>query len=168
MDMKIPKTTHPSYYEIQRGEILLSNDPNKLDFDIIHQYLCYESYWSFGIPKNVVEKAANGATCFGLYHQQQQIGYTRLISDGATFGYLADVFILEAYRGQGLGQWLISSILTYPPYQGFRRWVLATRDAHRLYEKFGFNSLSRPEVYMEKVNFRQYPSTEDRKEAKLT
>lgn len=162
------KTTKPSYYEIQRGDILLSTDPNKLDFDIIYQYLCYESYWSAGIPKSVVEKAANGSTCFGLYHNDQQIGYTRLISDGATFGYLADVFILEAYRGQGLGQWLIASILACPSCQGFRRWVLATRDAHSLYEKFGFNPLLRPEVYMEKINFRKYPITEDQKEAKLS
>ena len=159
--MDLLSTTKPNSYEIQKGEFLLSTDPSKLDFDMIHDYLCYESYWSFGISRQVVETAAKGATCFGIYHKGQQIGYTRLISDGATFGYLADVFILEAYRGQGLGQWLISTILTHPSHQGFRRWVLATRDAHDLYAKFGFTPLARPDVYMEKIMFTTYPPTEN-------
>lgn len=159
--MNLLSSTKSNSYEIQKGEFLLSTDPDKLDFEMIHDYLCYKSYWSAGIPRQVVEAAAKGATCFGIYHKGQQMGYTRLISDGATFGYLADVFILEAYRGQGLGKWLISTILTYPAYQGFRRWVLATQDAHDLYGKFGFTPLSRPDVYMEKVMFRTYPPNEN-------
>lgn len=143
-------------YEARKGVFLISTDPSKLDFDVIHHYLCDHSYWSAGIPRETVENAARGSVCFGVYHQEKQIGYTRLITDAATFGYLADVFILKEYQGQGLGKWLIDTVMAHPACQGFRRWVLATRDAHGLYEKFGFGPLMRPDIYMEKVLFRKY------------
>ncbi len=144
------------YYELERDGYLISTNPAKLDFAVIHHYLSDRSYWSAGIPKDLVRKAADGSICFGVYQGVEQIGYTRLITDGATFGYLADVFILDEYQGQGLGKWLIDSILTHPACQGFRRWVLATQDAHGLYAKFGFEPLKHPEVYMERVLFRRY------------
>ena len=143
-------------YEVEKEAFLISTDPHKLDFDVIHHYLCDQSYWSAGIPMEIVQRAAQGSVCFGVYHHEAQIGYARLITDAATFGYLADVFILESYQGQGLGKWLIETVMKHPACQGFRRWVLATRDAHSLYEKFGFGPLSRPDIYMEKVLFQKY------------
>ncbi|NRB52395.1 MAG: GNAT family N-acetyltransferase [Saprospiraceae bacterium] len=144
------------HYEVERNGYLISTNPTKLDFSVIHSYLSEQSYWSAGIPKELVQKAAQGAICFGVYDGEKQIGYTRLITDAATFGYLADVFILEEYQGQGLGTWLVDSILAHPACQEFRRWFLATRDAHGLYAKFGFAALQKPEVYMEKVMFHKY------------
>lgn len=145
-----------AFYEVERNGYLISTNPDKLDFGVVHHYLSEQSYWSAGIPMETVREAARGSICFGVYEGAKQIGYTRLITDAATFGYLADVFILEEYQGQGLGTWLIDSILAHPACQGFRRWFLATQDAHGLYVKFGFEPLKHPEVYMEKVLFRKY------------
>lgn len=144
------------YYEVERDGYLISTNPDKLDLKVVHHYLSEQSYWSAGIPLEKVRQAAKGSICFGVYYGEQQIGYTRLITDAATFGYLADVFILDEYQGQGLGTWLVESILAHPACQGFRRWFLATQDAHGLYAKFGFEPLKSPEVYMEKVLFRKY------------
>jgi len=97
----------------------------------------------------VLRGAVSGSLCFGLYHNGSQIGFARVITDNATFAYLCDVFVLEGYRGQGLGHWLIETLATHPNLQGLRRIVLVTRDAHGLYEKFGFRPLARPDGYME-------------------
>jgi GNAT superfamily N-acetyltransferase len=97
----------------------------------------------------VLTRAVAGSLCFGLYHGAEQVGFARVITDRATFAYLCDVYILEAHRGRGLGRWLMELVVAHPALQGLRRFVLVTRDAHRLYERFGFQPLARPEGYME-------------------
>ena len=135
-------------YEETQGDFLISTDKSKLDVQVIHQYLAEESYWSKNIPVDIVRKGIEGSYCFGLYHQQKQIGFARVITDGAVFGYLADVFVLKEFRGQGLSKWMMKFILSHPQLQGFRRWMLGTLDAHGLYKQFGFKALDNPEIYM--------------------
>lgn len=132
----------------ERGLYTLSTDKQQLDVDVIHAYLT-QSYWSPGIPRAVIERAIANSLCFGLYHQGQQIGFARIISDYATFAYLADVFVLEAHRGQGLSKWLMEVIMAHPDLQGLRRMMLATRDAHALYRQYGFAALGSPDRLME-------------------
>jgi GNAT superfamily N-acetyltransferase len=129
------------HYEAKKGEYLISTDPSLLNADVIHDYLSKESYWAQNIPKEVVEKSISNSLCFGLYKNDEQVGFARLVTDRATFAYLADVFILSAYRGKGLSKWLIGTIHAHPELQGLRRWMLGTRDAHALYEKFGWTIL---------------------------
>jgi GNAT superfamily N-acetyltransferase len=129
------------HYEARREEYLISTDSSLLNVDIIHNYLSKESYWAMNIPGEVVEKSISNSLCFGLYENDKQIGFARLVTDKSTFAYLADVFILEAYRGRGLAKWLMEIIQAHPELQGLRRWMLATRDAHGLYEKLGWTTL---------------------------
>jgi GNAT superfamily N-acetyltransferase len=131
----------------RNGEFTISTDKSKLDITYIHSFLT-TSYWAEGIPIETVQKSVEWSICFGLYVNNRQIGFARMITDRATFGYLADVFIEEAYRGQGLSKWLMEIIIDHPDLQGFRRLMLATRDAHGLYRKFGFSDLSFPERWM--------------------
>lgn len=138
----------PVLLEKARPPFLVSNDPAKLDLEVIHGFLS-SSYWSPGIPLAVLQRAIAGSLCFGLYHHGSQIGFARIVTDHATFAYLCDVFVLEEYRGRGLGHWLIQTLTEHPDLQSLRRMVLVTRDAHGLYEKFGFGPLVRPEGYME-------------------
>jgi GNAT superfamily N-acetyltransferase len=133
----------------------ISTDKSQLDLEMIHDFL-KTSYWAKDVPKSIVEKSIANSLCFGVYQKKQQIGFARVISDYATFAYLADVFILESYRGQGLGKWLIQSILAHSELQNLRKFLLGTWDAHELYRQFGFNSLNRPERYMEIVNLKVY------------
>lgn len=126
-------------YEVRKDDFLISTDKSLLNLDIIHGYLSKESYWAMNIPRDVVERSIEHSLCFGIYHQQQQVGFGKLITDQATFAYLGDVFVLESYRGKGLSKWLMESIHAHPGLQGLRRWVLATRDAHGLYEQFGWS-----------------------------
>lgn len=134
--------------ELQRGEYTVSTDAARLDLAAVHEALS-TSYWSPGLPADVLERAVAGSLCVGLYHDRAQIGFARVVTDRATFAYLCDVYVLEAYRGRGLGSWMISMIVDLPELQGLRRFVLVTRDAHGLYERFGFKPLARPEGYME-------------------
>ena len=137
-------------YEINHdwpSKILLSTDKSKLDITTIHNFL-KTSYWAKDVPIAVVEKSISNSLCFGVYELDKQIGFARVISDYATFAYFSDVFILEAYRGQGLGTWLIKSILEYSELQNLRTWLLSTADAHELYRQFGFKSLPLPERLM--------------------
>ncbi|MDN5201670.1 GNAT family N-acetyltransferase [Fulvivirgaceae bacterium BMA10] len=131
-----------------KGNYTLSTDKTKLDLDAIHHYLT-RSYWSTGIPKEVIAGAIEGSLCFGLYHEQEQVGFARVITDTSTFAYLADVYILKPHRGQGLSRWMMEVIMNYPSLQGLRRWMLATKDAHGLYKKFGFTPLEKVELFME-------------------
>lgn len=124
-------------HEWQRDTYLVSDDPTKLDLAVIHGFLT-TTYWSKGIPIETVRKGIAHSLAFGLYDGMAQIGFTRVISDFTTFAYVADVFVLDAYRGQGLGTWLAECVVAHPDLQGLRRWALFTRDAHRLYEKVGF------------------------------
>ena len=127
-----------SIYDVVRDDYLISTDKALLDVGMIHSYLAGKSYWATNIPRELVEKSIRHSLCFGVYHQKKQIGFARLITDHATVAYLGDVFILEAYRGRGLSKWLIASIHDHPELQGLRRWLLATKDAHGLYEQFGW------------------------------
>ena len=137
--------------EYTRGDYVISTDAARLDLIRVHDYLTNEAYWAQGIAYSVFEKSTENALCFGVYHIKQQIGFARVISDYATFAYLADVFISEEYRGRDLGKWLVKCILGYPELQGLRRWMLLTSDAHGLYERYGFTPVRHPEKVMEKV-----------------
>jgi len=132
-----------------KGEYAVSTDRQRLDLPFIHAYLSGESYWCQGIPFERVEMAADHSLNFGLYHQDRQIGYARIITDYARVAYLADVFIITDYRGRGLAKWLMAQIMAHPDLQGLRRWMLHTRDAHGLYRGFGWGDMAKPETYME-------------------
>jgi GNAT superfamily N-acetyltransferase len=137
------------HHEWQRGDYLLSTERSRLQLDTLHAFLS-TSYWSPGIPREVIERAVQHSLPFGLYHGPEQVGFARVITDFATFAYLADVFILEPHRGKGLSKWMMDCITSHPQLQGLRRWMLATRDAHGLYRQVGFTPLSAPERFMEK------------------
>lgn len=145
----------------RNGAFVISADPARLDLDVIHAYLV-RSYWAAGIPREVVERSIRHSMCFGVYEHAEgdrarlgapgagrQVGFARVISDRATYAYLGDVFILEAYRGRGLSKWLVRTILDHPDLQGLRRFALLTRDAQTLYGRFGFANLDDPTRYME-------------------
>ncbi|HET6645732.1 MAG TPA: GNAT family N-acetyltransferase [Pyrinomonadaceae bacterium] len=136
--------------EWKRGEFSISTDPKQLDITVIHKYLSTDSYWAQGRKVDTVKRSIENSLNFGLYKAEQQIGFARVVTDYATFAWLADVFVLDTYRGRGLGKWLVEVILSHPDLQRFRRWVLATKDAHELYRQFGFIELKRPERWMER------------------
>lgn len=131
------------------GNYLISTDKNQLQLAYIHHYLSQESYWAKNIPLEILERSIEGSFCFGIYFDKQQIGFARVVSDGATFGYLADVFVDEDHRGKGLSKMLMSFILEDENLQSLRRWMLGTLDAHWLYQQFGFTALSEPGRFME-------------------
>ncbi len=133
-----------------RDNFTINTDPQRLDSTMIHGYLSQQSYWAQGRTLEQVERSLKHSLCFGVYDGSRQIGLARVISDLTTFAYLCDVFILEEYQGHGLGKWLIEVVTSYPDLQGLRRWSLATRDAHGLYEQYGFTPLSAPERWMER------------------
>ena len=136
--------------EWQRGDYTISTDKNRLDIRIIHDFISNCSYWAQGRQIATMQRALDNSLNFGLYKNNQQIGFARVVTDYATFAWIADVFVLPEYRGQGLSKWLMEVILSHPELQGFRRWVLATKDAHSLYERYGFIALRRPERWMER------------------
>ncbi len=115
----------------------ITTEKSKIQFEVVYNFLS-NSYWSKNISRTLVQKAIENSVCFSVFYKNNQIGFARVITDKASFGYLADVFILELYRGKGLSKWLMQTILDYPELQGFRSWMLATKDAHGLYEKFDF------------------------------
>ena len=141
------------------GEFFISTDRNQLDREMIHDFLSRRSYWAKGRELDVINRGIDNSLSFGIYNDEQQVGFARVVTDYATFAWLADVFVLEEYRGRGLGKWLIEVILAHPQLQGFRRWALSTKDAHDLYRGFGFNELARPERWMERPdpNMRESP-----------
>ena len=134
----------------RRGEYTISTDRSRLDIDVIHEFLT-NCYWSPGIPREIVQRGIANAECFGIFHRErQQVGFARAVTDYTTFAWLADVFVVEAHRRKGLSKWLMECILSHPQLQGFRRWVLATRDAHALYARFEFKPLNDATRWMEK------------------
>ena len=135
--------------EHRKGEFVISTDEERIDLDIVHGFL-RESYWAQGIPREVMARAIKNSLCFGVYSDGKQIGFARVVSDFATYAYIGDVFVVESYRGHGLGKWLMECIVGHPRLQGLRRWTLLTRDAHGLYTQFGFTPLRKPERYMER------------------
>lgn len=136
--------------EWQREEFSISTDRARLDIAVIHNFLTTDSYWAQGRTVETIKRSIENSLNFGVYHRQQQVGFARVVTDYATFAWLADVFVFDEYRGRGLGKWLVEVILSHPELQGFRRWVLATKDAHELYRRFGFIELKRPERWMER------------------
>lgn len=134
------QTVPPQTY--QRQNFLISTEISEIDVKMVHQFLANESYWVPGIGMEKVECLLEHALCFGVYDcsqdDQMQVGFARVITDYASFAYIADLFILSEFRGQGLGKWLVSCILAHPKLQDLRKWMLHTRDAHGLYRAFGF------------------------------
>jgi GNAT superfamily N-acetyltransferase len=137
-------------FERRRGEFEITTDISRVDVDAVHAYLT-RSYWAEGIPRAIVAKSIASSLCFSLFEGVRQIGFARVVTDCATFAYLCDVYVLEEYRGRGLGKWLMRELLTHPDLQGVRRFMLVTRDAHGLYEPLGFRSPENPARYMEIV-----------------
>ena len=135
-------------FEKTRDPFSISTDSARLDLKAMHSYLS-RAYWCEGIPMDTVAKAVEGSLCFGLYDGSRQIGLARVITDKATFAYLCDVYVLEEYRGQGLGKWLMEAVRDHPDLKNLRRFVLLTRDAHGLYEQFGFTGIKDVKRYME-------------------
>jgi len=126
--------------EILKNRFSISTDKGKLDLETVHNFL-KNSYWAENIPLSVVQKSIDNSLCFGVYEGDKQVGFARVITDYATFAYFSDVFILEGYRGFGLGKWLVETILQHPDLPGLRRWLLATKDAQGLYQQFGFQEV---------------------------
>jgi len=139
--------THSSWIQ---GDYEITTDPSRIDVAAVHGFLT-DSYWAKGIPLAAVERSIQNSLCFGIYRGREQAGFARVISDRATFAYVADVFVLPAFRGQGLSKWLMQCIMAHPDLQGLRRWSLVTRDAHELYQQFGFRPLTAPDRWMERT-----------------
>jgi len=150
--------TQTAIREYRKENFVISTDPSRLDVDAIHAFLSRSSYWAKGIPKETVERSIRGSLCFGVYDGNRQIGFARVVTDGATYAFLCDDYILESYRGRGLGKWLMQCIFSHPDLQTLQRWTLLTQDV-RLYEKFGFKPLKNPEEYMELVSPQPYGSS---------
>jgi GNAT superfamily N-acetyltransferase len=150
MTRRLPQVTELEmpHLEYKRDELTVSTDPARLDIDVIHKYLSEESYWSAGIPRDILDRAIVGSLCFGAYDGSRQVAFARVVTDAATFAYLCDVFVLPSHRGRGLGTWLMECIMAHPSLQGLRRFTLATRDAHAFYRQFGFKPPADPSAYM--------------------
>ena len=151
MKMQSEHTTISSAtVERRRDGFVISTDRARLDLRAVHEFLATDSYWAKQIPFEMFARSAENSLCFGVYDAAgAQVGFARVISDFATFAYIANVFVLDSQRGHGLGKFLMESIKEHPQLQGLRRWVLTTRDAHGLYEQYGFTSPKFPERYME-------------------
>ena len=132
-------------------EYSISTERSRLDLDVIHKFLT-NCYWAKGVPRHIVERSIENSLCFGVFAQDRQVGFARVVTDYATYAYIGDVFIVESHRGQGLSKRLMQAIMEHPQLQGLRRWSLVTRDAHGLYEEFGFTPLTDPGKYMERQN----------------
>ena len=143
--------------EWQRGAYTISTEKSRLDLEVIHRFLD-TSYWAQGRSVETIRRSIENSVSFGIFKSVEQVGFARVITDYATFAWIADVFVLEEHRGKGLSKWLMEVIIMHPELQGFRRWVLATKDAHELYQKFGFHELKLPERWME----RHDPNTQER------
>jgi hypothetical protein len=140
-------------FEVTRTGYTISTDPAKLDVPAIHAFLNERSYWAQGRTLEMVERSITHSLCFGAYEGTQQVGFVRVVTDFATFAWVCDVFVLETQRGKGLGKWLIETVVAHPQLQRLRRLLLATRDAHGLYQDYGgFEPLAAPEKWMERVN----------------
>lgn len=136
---------------VRKGDYEIDSDKRRLDLAGIHSFLIKESYWARERTLEQTITAVENSLCFGVYRGRDQAGFARVVTDRATFAYIGDVFIKEEHRGRGLGKWLMETIVSQPDMQGLRRWLLATRDAHSLYEKFEFEPLRFPERWMERT-----------------
>ena len=136
-------------YEIQEETLLISDDPARLNRELIHRFLSERSYWAQGVPAETVNRSLDHSLCFGVYQAGQQVGFARVVTDFATFAWLADVFVVEDKHGQGIGKKLVAAVVAHPRLQDLRRFMLGTRDAFGLYARFGFEPLAHPERFME-------------------
>lgn len=134
------------------NQIYISNNKEKLDISIIHNFLNNDSYWAKGRSLETIQKSIDNSLCFGVYCESQQIGFARVVTDYAVFAWIMDVFIIKEYRGKAYGKELMNAIKTHEKLQNIQRWGLATNDAHGLYEKFGFKLIERPEIFMESIS----------------
>jgi len=138
--------------EWQKGDYVISTDSDRLDIPFVFSFLSQESYWAQERSIQVVQKSLKHSLNFGIYRRDEQVGFARVVTDYSTFAWVADVFVVSDHRGRGLAKWLIEIITAHPDLQNLRRWVLATRDAHELYSKFGFEKLRDPDRWMERRN----------------
>jgi GNAT superfamily N-acetyltransferase len=136
----------------QKGDYSISTDNQSLNIPLIHDFISNQSYWGQGRKIEIVQLALDNSLNFGLYKNGEQIGFARVVTDYCTFAWLADVFIVDGFRGEGLSKWLMEVIMNHPRLVNMRRWVLATKDAHGLYEQFGFGPMAQPERWMELSN----------------
>jgi GNAT superfamily N-acetyltransferase len=137
--------------EWRRGAYLMTTDKTRLDLGKVHDFL-RTSYWASGIPAETVRRSVKNSLTLGVYRGEEQVGFVRVVTDYATFAYLADVFVLEPHRGRGLCKWMLEVVSSLPELQGLRRWILATRDAHGLYRRYGFAELENPQIFMERYS----------------
>jgi GNAT superfamily N-acetyltransferase len=137
-------------YQWQREAFVISTDKSRLQPEEIQRFLREDSYWARERTYEQTLKAIENSICFGLYFEDRQIGFARVVSDQATFAYLGDVYVLEEFRGRGLSKWLMETIISHPDLQNLRRWILATQDAHGLYAQYDFTPLKFPERWMER------------------
>jgi len=147
-----------NHFEQKFDEVLISSNKTLLNIKFIHQYLSIESYWAKNISFETVEKSIENSVCFGVYINNIQIGFARVVTDKATFAYLADVFIIKEQQGNGFAKHLMNTIHSHPELLGLRRWYLTTRDAHSLYQQFDWQpitdelksrimTISKPDIY---------------------
>ena len=137
--------------EWRRGDYTISTDPARLNVEAVHEFLSTQSYWARGRDFETVRRAVENSLPFGVYREGRQVGFARVVTDYATFAWLADVYVLDEFRGEGLGKWLVEVILSHPELQHLRRWILGTRDAHELYRRFGFTEIEQPQFYMHRL-----------------
>ncbi|HEX6625627.1 MAG TPA: GNAT family N-acetyltransferase [Pyrinomonadaceae bacterium] len=138
--------------EWHRGRYTISTDRARLDIKAVHAFLSTSSYWAQGRSFETVARAVENSLPFGLYDGERLLGFARVVTDHATFAWLADVYVLEEFRGEGLGKFLVETVLDHPDFRTLRRWLLGTRDAHGLYRRFGFTQIEEPQFYMHRVN----------------
>jgi GNAT superfamily N-acetyltransferase len=136
-------------YETHENGLLISDNPARLDRALIFDFLRNRSYWAQEVTREILDRSVENSLCFGVYLDGKQIGFARVVTDFATFAWLADVFVVEEKRGQGISKKLVAAVLAHPRLQGLRRFILGTRDAHGLYAQFGFKPLAHPERFME-------------------
>jgi GNAT superfamily N-acetyltransferase len=137
-------------------DYFISTQKEKINIEFVHQYLFNESYWAKNISMDLVKTSIENSVCFSVFYKEEPVGFARVITDKATFGYIADVFITESHRGKGLSKWLMQTILDNEELQGFRGWMLGTKDAHGLYEKFGFKPTNDTTRIMRKHGIEKY------------
>ncbi|MDN4594545.1 GNAT family N-acetyltransferase [Polycladomyces subterraneus] len=151
----------PAIFEKTMGPYRIFTDSSRLQVDVIHRYLSEESYWARGIPMDLVVTSIQHSLCFGMYDGESQIGFARVVTDFARYAYLCDVFVLPEYRGQGLGKWLVETVVSHPSLARLARITLGTRDAHGLYAQYGFQPLRSPERHMELIRKVGYGITQE-------
>ena len=141
--------TSSAIHEHRQGDIVVTTDETRLDLETVHGFLT-GSYWAAGVPREVVERSIRHSICFGAFEGERQVGFARVISDRATFAYVADVFVLDSHRGRGIGKTIMAAVTSHPELQNLRLWTLFTRDAHGLYRQVGFREARYPDRLMER------------------